>query len=112
MAIQFITGTDLVAGAATESSLDLLSKNTMTTAGVLVASSTALAGAAVLTVALPAQVLGAAALSGGLIYAGDRQAKGLPVNPFAGKSDDKEATPVKTEDAAPATEPVAETAAA
>ena len=107
MAIQFITGTDLSAGSETASSLDLLSKNTMTTAGVLVASSTALAGAAVLTVALPAQVLGAAAISGGLIYAGDRQAKGLPVNPFAPKSEDKKSTPVKTEDAAPVTEAAA-----
>ena len=72
-----------VAGAGiTAGGTDILTKNTLTTAGVLVAAGTGVAGVAVLTAALPAQMLGAAAVSGGLIYAGDRQAKGLPINPF------------------------------
>lgn len=64
-------------------SSDLLNKNLLTTAGVLVGGSTAVAAGALVTFALPAQVLGAAAISGGLIYAGDRQAKGKSINPFA-----------------------------
>ena len=66
----------------TAGAVELFAKNSLTTAGVVVAAGTGVAGAAVLTAALPAQMLGAAALSGGLIYAGDRQAKGLPINPF------------------------------
>lgn len=66
---------------ATASSLDLMSKNTLTTCGLAVAAGTAVAGTAVLVAALPAQMATAAALSGGLIYAGDRQAKGLPILP-------------------------------
>ena len=78
-----------VAGAGmTAGGTDILTKNTLTTAGVLVAAGTGVAGVAVLTAALPAQILGAAAISGGLIYAGDRQDKGLPLNPF-----NKEAAP-------------------
>ena len=46
--------------------------------------------------ALPAQILTAAAVSGGLIYAGDRQAKGLSVNPFAALSAPK--APVMSDD--------------
>ena len=71
----------------TSSAMDLLTKNTMTTCGLAVAAGTVVAGGAVLVAALPAQMATAAALSGGLIYAGDRQAKGLPINPF-----NKEAT--------------------
>ena len=73
---------------------DLLDKNALTTAGVLVGAGTAVAGAGILTVALPAQVFGATAISAGLIYAGDRQSKGLKIlaNPFA--KPEEEATPV------------------
>jgi len=112
MAIREISDVNLVGSTGSTGAIDLLTKNTLTTAGVLVASSTALAGAAVLTVALPAQVVGAAAISGGLIYAGDRQAKGLSINPFADKSEEKESTPAQTKEAAPASEPVAEIATA
>ena len=72
--------------------LDILNKNTLTTAGVLVAGSTGVAAAALVATALPAQMLIAAGTSAGLIYAGDRQAKGLSINPFS-KTD----TPVSTE---------------
>ena len=71
----------------TASATDLLTKNTLTTAGVVIAAGTGVAGAAVLAAALPAQILTAAAVSGGLIYAGDRQSKGLSVNPFAKGAD-------------------------
>lgn len=70
----------------TASAIELLTKNTMTTAGVIVAAGTGVAGAALLTAALPAQMLAAAGTSAALIYAGDRQSKGLSVNPFAGLS--------------------------
>ena len=72
--------------------LDILNKNSLTTAGVLVAGSTGVAAAALVATALPAQMLIAAGTSAGLIYAGDRQSKGLSINPFV-KSD----APVTTE---------------
>lgn len=72
--------------------LDILNKNTLTTAGVLVAGSAGLASAALVASALPAQMLIAAGTSAGLIYAGDRQSKGLSFNPFS-----KTETPVTTE---------------
>ena len=72
--------------------LDILNKNTLTTAGVLVAGSTGVAAAALVASALPAQMLIAAGTSAGLTYAGDRQSKGLSINPFV-KSD----APVTTE---------------
>ena len=65
---------------------ELLNKNSLTTAGVLVGSTTVLAGATLLTVALPAQVLTATGISAGLIYAGDRKAKNLPLNLFSKES--------------------------
>ena len=80
---------DQVSLGETESAFELLTKNTLTTAGVLVAAGTGVAGAAVLTAALPAQMAVAATLSGGLIYAGDRQAKGLPINPFNKESNEE-----------------------
>ena len=80
----------------TASATDLLTKNTLTTAGVVIAAGTGVAGAAVLAAALPAQILTAAAVSGGLIYAGDRQSKGLSVNPFAALSAPK--APVMSDD--------------
>ena len=45
---------DQVSLGETESAFELLTKNTLTTAGVLVAAGTGVAGAAVLTAALPA----------------------------------------------------------
>jgi len=75
--------------------LDVLNKNTLTTAGVLVAGSTGVAAAALVATALPAQMLIAAGTSAGLIYAGDRQAKGLSINPFIKtETTDAPATPV------------------
>ena len=67
------------------SALDILDKNALTTAGVAVAAGTAVAGGMVVTAALPAQVLTLTALSGALIYAGDRQAKGLPLRQATGR---------------------------
>ena len=64
------------------SAIDLLDKNALTTAGVVLAAGGAVSGSLVLTAALPVPVIGLTAVSAGLIYAGDRQAKGLPINPF------------------------------
>ncbi len=61
--------------------VSLLNKNTLTTAGVLVGGSTVLTGGVLLTAVLPAQVLTAAAVSGGLIYAGHRQHSGKDIIP-------------------------------
>ena len=76
--------TSITTDAAGASIGDMLDKNAMTTVGVLIGAGTAVAGAGILTVALPAQVFGATALSAGLIYAGDRKDKGLKIfaNPF------------------------------
>lgn len=79
--MEFVTHVDSNL-TATAGALDLLTKNTLTTAGVIVAAGTGVAGAAVLAAALPAQIATAAVVSGGLLYAGDRQAKGLSINPF------------------------------
>lgn len=83
--MRFVTHLDRPSATAggTGNAVDILNKNALTTAGVLVAAGTGVAGAAVLTAALPAQMLLAGTASAGLIYAGDRQAKGLPINPFA-----------------------------
>lgn len=78
MPLHNVSSVNVDSGAAS----DLLNKNMLTTAGVLVGGSTAVAAGALVTFALPTQVLGAAAISGGLIYAGHRQSKGLSVNPF------------------------------
>ena len=69
----------------------LMNQNFLTTSGVLIAAGTGVAGGALLVTAFPAQVLGAAALSGGLLYAGDRKDKGLPLVP--GQAKPAEATP-------------------
>ena len=71
----------------------VLDKNLLFTSGVLVAAGTGVAGAAVLVSALPAQVITAGALSGGLMYAGHRKDKGLPVFPW---QKDEEAAPAAT----------------
>ncbi len=86
-----IESTEFIECDGTSDALDILTKNTMMSAGVLLGGSTAVAAAALVTAALPAQMLSAAAVSGALIYAGDRKDKGLPINPFS-----KEAAPVDT----------------
>ena len=74
---------------------DLLSRNDLTTAGVLVGAGTGVAGAAVLVTALPGQMAVAGTLTGGLLYAGHRQHVGKPIVPQFGAdtpaSDDKQA---------------------
>ena len=65
----------------TAGSMELLTRNSLTTAGAAVAAGTAVAGTAVLVAALPAQMALASGLSAGLYYAGDRKAKNLPIIP-------------------------------
>ena len=69
--------TDLVAGSE-----GLMDKNLLFTSGVLVAAGTGVAGAALLLSAMPAQVLGATALSGGLMFAGQRKHEGKAILPW------------------------------
>ena len=86
MSYTFVSdNTDTVTNVGAKS--DLLSRNALTTAGVLVGAGTGAAGAAILVAALPGQMAVAATLSGGLIYAGHRQHVGKPIIP--GMSDDK-----------------------
>ena len=59
-----------------------MDKNLLFTSGVLVAAGTGVAGAALLLSAMPAQVLGATALSGGLMFAGQRKHEGKPILPW------------------------------
>ena len=68
---------DLIAGSE-----GLLDKNLLFTSGVLVAAGTGVAGAALLLAAVPGQVIGATALSGGLMYAGQRKYEGKPIFPW------------------------------
>ena len=77
--------------ADAQSQIDILNRNTLITAGVLVGGSTVLASTALVAAALPVQIAVAGAATAGLIYAGDRQDKGLPVNPFT--KTDTPATP-------------------
>ncbi len=85
---------------------DILSKNALTTAGVLVGAGTGVAGAGILFLALPGQMTVAAGLTGGLLYAGHRQSVGKPIIPgTGGKSAPAAATTVNvtaTADAEPA----------
>jgi hypothetical protein len=62
--------------------LEVLNRNTLTTAGVLVGGATALSATALVTTAMPIQMALATGTSAGLIYLGDRQHRGLPINPF------------------------------
>ena len=76
----------------TAGSMELLTRNSLTTAGAAVAAGTAVAGTAVLVAALPAQMALASGLSAGLYYAGDRKAKNLPIIPqFQAKPADEKA---------------------
>ena len=85
MAIRVVSsfGSDVVESEATADSLDLLSKNTLTSAGVILGAGTGVAGAALLTAALPAQMLLATGTTAALLYAGDRKSKELPIFPWA-----------------------------
>ena len=60
-------------------------RNTATTIGVVVGAGTTVAGGALVTAALPAQMLTGLGITGLALYIGDRQAKELPVNPFQPK---------------------------
>ena len=88
----------------TAHALEMLTKNSLMTTGVVLGAGTAVAAGALVTAALPAQMITATAVSGGLIYAGHRQDKGLPINPLA-KADDKK--PVASVKAPAVEEPVA-----
>ena len=75
------TSVDCVAADGTAGAIELLNKNTLTTAGVILGAGTGVAGAALLTAALPAQMLLATGTTAALLYAGDRKSKDLPVFP-------------------------------
>ena len=85
-----VTGQD-ISNEMIAGSEGLFDKNLLFTSGVLLAAGTGVAGAALVVSALPAQMLTAATVSGGLIYAGDRKAKGLPIFPFKVNAEDKTA---------------------
>ena len=88
MDFQFSDNLDhLGAAPLTEGALDVLNKNTLTTAGVLVAGSTGVAALALVATAIPAQIALASGISAGLIYAGDREDKGLPILPWQKKEE-------------------------
>ena len=87
----------------TAGSEGLMDKNLLFTSGVLVAAGTGVAGAALLLSAMPAQVIGATALSGGLMYAGQRKHEGKSILPWT----EQAATPAPAPDApVPAPAPV------
>jgi hypothetical protein len=71
-------------GAASE----FVTRNIATTAGVVAGAGTVVAGAALLTAALPVQMTAAVGTTGALLYIGHRQSNGLPAIPGIGKSDD------------------------
>ena len=87
-------GSDVACSDATDGALDLLSKNTLTSAGVILGAGTGVAGAALLTAALPAQMLLATGTTAALLYAGDRKSKDLPVFPWGAAP----AAPVMSDD--------------
>ena len=92
----------------TGNTIDLLTKNTLTTLGVVTGAGTAVAAGALVTAALPAQMLTATAVSAGLIYAGDRQAKNLPFIPTFGKdAAPKDNAPAAVAPAEPVVQPAA-----
>ena len=66
---------------------DYMTRNIATTAGLAVAAGTAVAGAAILTAALPGHVIVAAGTTGALLYVGDRQYNGKPIIPGRGGAD-------------------------
>lgn len=82
---------------------DFSDQHPLAQAGIVVGVGAGGFGAGVLIAALPAQMLTAATLSGGLIYAGNRVKQGLSVNPFASSDDSTAATPVADADTTVAT---------
>lgn len=72
----------------------LMDKNMLFTSGVLIAAGTGVAGAAVLLAAMPGQVIGASALAGGLMYAGQRKHEGKAIFPWNEGEEAKTSTPV------------------
>lgn len=111
MAFTFSDEIGGVAGAGSGNAIDILNRNALTTAGVLVAGSTGIASLALVSAALPAQIAAASGVSAGLIYLGDRQYKGLPLNPFAkdeAKPDQKQAEPKPAAEVKPVTNNVGE----
>jgi len=79
--MEFVTQ---IEGELTETAgaLDLLSKNTLTSAGVILGAGTGVAAGALVTAALPAQMLLATGATAALLYAGDRKSKELPIFPW------------------------------
>ena len=61
--------------------LDFATRNIATGVGMGILAGTAFTGAAILTAALPGQMILAAGSSGIALYIGDRQAKGMPIIP-------------------------------
>ena len=78
---------------------DFATRNIATTAGLAVGAGAVVAGAAILTAALPGHVIVAAGTTGALLYVGDRQFNDKPIIPGRGGAD-APAAPVA--DAAPA----------
>ena len=72
---------------------DFATRNIATTAGLAVGAGAVVAGAALLTAALPGQVIVAAGTTGALLYVGDRQFNGKPVIPGRGDAAPAAATP-------------------
>ena len=68
---------------------DVLDRNLATTAAVTLAAGSGGLVGGICIAAFPAQTLAVGATIGGLAYVGDRQFKGLPINPFEGKEDKK-----------------------
>lgn len=81
-------------------SSDFATRNIATTAGLAIGAGTVVAGAAILTAALPGQVILAATTTGVLLYVGDRQANDLPIVPGRGTAAATPAAPAA--EAAPA----------
>ena len=79
------TSTDSAQNVSGAVGSELFNKNTMTTAGVCIGLGTGVASLALVSAALPMQMATFTGLSAGLLYMGDRQDKGVSLNPFAGK---------------------------
>lgn len=91
---------------------ELFNKNTMTTAGVCIGLGTGVASLALVSAALPVQMVTFTGLSAGLLYMGDRQDKGMGLIPFAGKDDTSTDTAKTTKTAKSAKSAVVAVAAA
>ena len=94
MSFNVISEDGLASAGHTMSSMEILTKNSLTSAGVILGAGTGVAGAALLTAALPAQMLLATGTTAALLYAGDRKSKDLPVFPWGAAP----AAPVMSDD--------------